>query len=171
MEVKIDRFGINGEGIAKLNDGKLVFVEGAMPEEVVEIEITKNSKQYCIGSVKQLLITSKERIAPKCNYFSKCGGCDLQHINKDTQLEIKKKFVKDTINKIAKIDINDINIVYGKEWGYRNKMVFPVGSKNNRAFVGMFKRNSNEVVDIDNFGSKDIYYLKNRTAIAAVLWG
>lgn len=149
MRVKIDRFGINGEGIAKLDDGKLVFIEGALPDEEVEINIAKNTKNYCYGVVENVLKASKDRVNPRCKYFNVCGGCDLQHINKNAQLEIKKKFVKDTIKKIAKIDIDDVKIVYGTEWGYRNKMVFPIGSKNNRAYIGMFQKNSNNVVPIE----------------------
>ena len=90
METKIYDYGMNGEGVAKL-DGKIVLVENALVDEVVEIEIVEDNKNYSIGKTNKLLIKSSNRVNPKCPYFNECGGCDLQHMNYAEQLKLKTK--------------------------------------------------------------------------------
>lgn len=153
MKVKIERLGINGEGVGKItageNDGKVVFVKNALPDELVEIGIIKNNKNFCIGQLKDVCEGSTHRVNPECKYFGKCGGCQLQHLNYEKQRQYKIDSVTSTIRKIAKLDIEISDILYDKIFAYRNKMVFPVGQGKNGAFLGMFEGESHNVIKID----------------------
>jgi len=155
MRVTIDRLGINGEGVFKIVDGELTgkvgFVDYVLPEEVVDIEIIKNKSKFCEAKIINVIQKSPHRIEPKCPYYYKCGGCDLQHMNKEIQLTFKRSKVIDTLRKIAKL--NDCSIdqcVSINEFEYRNKMVFPFGVVNGIATLGMFRKNSHDIVKIDH---------------------
>ena len=112
MEVIIDKLGINGEGVFKVSEGELAgkvgFVSYALPGEKVNVKIIKNKSSFCQAELVNINCQSNSRIQPKCPYFYECGGCDLQHMNTETQLNFKSQKVKETIGKIAKI--NDISI-------------------------------------------------------------
>ena len=152
MKVKIDRLGINGEGICKISEGvdegKIAFVDFALPEEVVEIDIEKSKSKYCLAKLKNILKISQERIEPPCPYFANCGGCDIQHLKNSAQITFKKKKVFDVIRKIDD-KFDELDFCQKKQFGYRNKMVFPFSYENDNLKLGMFKKNSHEVVEID----------------------
>lgn len=154
MRVKIERLGINGEGVGLIsegdNTGKVIFVHGALPTEEVDVDIIKTTKNFCVGKIIKRYNDSKCRKSPECKYFGECGGCQLQHINNESQRKFKLESVANTIKKIAKIDFNISEIIYDNEWGYRNKMVFPIGSSDIGGFIGMFKEESHEVIEVKN---------------------
>ena len=152
MKVKIDRLGINGEGVCKIpegvDEGKIAFVDFALPDEVVDIDIEKSKSKYCLAKLKNILEISQERIEPPCPYFSNCGGCDIQHLKNSAQIKFKKQKILDVIGKIdSKFD--EFDFCQKKQFGYRNKMVFPFTYENDKLELGMFKKNSHEVVEID----------------------
>lgn len=153
MRVDIERFGINGEGIGIIpegdNAGKIIFVKNALPTETVNVEVIKDTKTFCMGQVSECLKMAKFRKTPKCRYFNDCGGCNLQHIDNEHQVKFKTENVKNTIKKIANIDVEINDYVSDREFNYRNKMVFPIGSKDGKATLGMFKGESHEVIEID----------------------
>lgn len=153
MEITIERLGINGEGISVINEGidkgKVVFVENALPFELCDIEITKNTKKFAVGKVNKIITPSKDRVTPKCKYFGVCGGCHLQHLAEEKQKTFKLQSVENTIKKIAKIDIEISEIISRDLFNYRNKMTFPIVNKNGHAVIGMFKGETHEVVELD----------------------
>lgn len=154
MEVKINSLGINGEGVFRFGSGeyagKVGFLPYALPDEVVDVTITKNKSKFCECKLNKIIEKSIDRVEPKCPYFQICGGCDLQHLKMDKQLEFKKQKVVDSIKKIAKTDVKIENIVHLNDFYYRNKMVFPFVRINGKVSLGMFKNSSHEVVEIDN---------------------
>lgn len=143
MKIKIDNLGMNFEGVARLNN-KVCFVDKALLGEEVEVSVYEDKKNFSRAKVDQILTKSAERVVPVCPYFDICGGCDIQHMNYASQLYYKKKNLKETIKKIANIDV-EINDVEGSPnpYFYRNKGAFPISEK-----VGMFKEGEHEVVDI-----------------------
>ena len=153
MKVKIKRLGINGEGVGNIESGelsqKVCFVSGALPDEEVEVSILQDKKKYTTCKLEKIYTKSKDRVKPKCKYFGICGGCDLQHLSEDKQLEFKKNKVYETIHKISKTDIDVSSTISVNSYCYRNKMVYPVVTKNGRAKVGMFEHNSHKIVEID----------------------
>ena len=98
MKIKIKRLGINGEGVGNIEGGKLdkkvCFVSGVLPNEEAEVSILVDKKKFVNCKLEKLLVKSAERVEPKCPYFGVCGGCDLQHLREDKQLEFKQNKVQ-----------------------------------------------------------------------------
>jgi 23S rRNA (uracil1939-C5)-methyltransferase len=145
MEIKIEKLDHYGKGIGYSND-KIVFVNNALPEEIVDIKIVKDKKSYSEAIVLEYIKTSDKRVKPKCQYYQVCGGCDIMHMDYDEQHAFKLNKVKEIINKYTKVDSSLIKeIIYDKQYNYRNKIVLKVNGK-----VGYYKKGSNEIVNIDN---------------------
>lgn len=141
---RIQKFGAFGEGIA-YDEGKTVFVKGAIKGETVVAKTVLEKKKYRVAATVSVCEKSDLREKPPCKYFGKCGGCSVQHIKYEAQLKIKRDFVLDTIKKIAGIEVKVNDTVASPfTYRYRNKLSYPV--KDGR--VGLYKENSHEVVDI-----------------------
>lgn len=151
MIVNVERLGINGEGIFYVPEGqdkaKIGFVDFVLPSESADVEIVESKSKFCKAQLNKLLSESPDRLTPACKYFGVCGGCDLQHMDKLLQIEFKKKLILDVVQKFGYS--GNVEIVCGKSFGYRNKMVFPFESRENKITLGMFNKNSHNVVDID----------------------
>lgn len=152
MRAKISRLGINGEGIFNIENGedkgKVAFVDFALPEEIVDCEIVKTHSKYCNCKLNHIEKYSPNRCTPQCEYYYKCGGCDIQHMNENTQIEFKKNKILDVITKVDESK-NEVDFVKKNTFNYRNKMVFPFSYKNDKLTIGMFEKNSHNVVDIN----------------------
>ena len=79
MKVEITKLDHYGRGVSRLNN-KIVFIENALPHEIVEIEIIKEHKKYIEAKTTKIIKPSEDRITPPCPYYEKCGGCNLEHI-------------------------------------------------------------------------------------------
>ncbi len=146
MKYIVEKLGAFGEGVARDN-GKAVFIKGALPGETVEAKPTLEKKTFTVAKLIKVIEASPNRIKPKCAYFGVCGGCSLQHLKYEAQLELKKQTVEETIQKIGGLNVAISEVVASQKiFGYRNKLSFPVrGSK-----IGLYEENSHNVVDIDN---------------------
>jgi len=80
LQIEIDRIAFGGSGIAK-KDGKVFFVRGGLPKDVVEINIIKDKGSYAEAVIAKIIEPSPDRIRPKCPVFDLCGGCQLQNLN------------------------------------------------------------------------------------------
>lgn len=144
METKIFDYGMNGEGVGKV-DGKVILVQNALLDEIVDFEIFEDNKNYSLGKLNNIISSSKNRQIPRCPYFNVCGGCQLQHMTYDEQLRFKTLNIKKTIKKICNLEIEVKDCVAcSNVFNYRNKMSFSV--KNNKG--GLLKHNSNDIVEI-----------------------
>lgn len=148
MRLKIDKLGMNGEGVARPSDDnelqKVTFVDFALPDEVVEVDIAQEKAKFCNARLKQVITESADRVVAPCPYFTKCGGCNLQHLNYKSQLEFKTNLVKETLFKVGGLDLDVQPCVSSVEYGYRNKAVFPLGKN-----IGMFESSSHDIISID----------------------
>ena len=150
LEVEIIRQGINGEGIAVI-DGLIIFVPFALVGERVLVHIINDKNSFLIAKIIKVIKQSENRVEPECPYFFKCGGCDLQHMDMHCQNQLKQKIVYDNLKKIAKIDAKVEPLINGqKQFRYRNKFAFPVCEVNGKIHIGMFKKNSHQIIDIDD---------------------
>ena len=144
MKSTICDYGMNGEGVAKI-DGKVFLIPGAVLDEEVEFDINKDFKNYAQCSLTKIYKKSKNRQIPPCPYVDKCGGCGLQHMVQTEQLKFKSLLIKKTIKKICGIDVKvDDTIPSNNEFYYRNKASFNVGNS-----IGFYKQNSHDIVDIN----------------------
>lgn len=149
--VSIDNMGNNGEGIGKI-EGFTIFVDDAIPGDSMNVEIYEVKKKFARGNIKKLLVSSLQRIKPRCSIASNCGGCQIQHMDYRWQLEHKAQKVEDSIERIAKLEDVVVHPTIGMEdpWGYRNKAQFPVGNYEGEIVVGFYEKQSHSIVDIDD---------------------
>ncbi len=148
--ISIESLGSNGEGIAHYF-GATVFVPFALVGEQILAHIICAKKSFYIAKIKQIIKPSPKRVTAPCPYFVKCGGCDLQHIAMADEADFKTELVKNTLKKYANIDVVVNKTIADKnEYFYRNKFAFPVSNKNGFATVGMFRKNSHDIVEIDS---------------------
>ena len=100
MKTTIKKWGINGEGIA-FHEGKPVFIENAIPEEVIEFDIKRDEDTYLIGEMTRLVEQSSKRRYPLCPIWKECGGCALMHVKYPAQCKMKEGNLKETLIKYA----------------------------------------------------------------------
>lgn len=124
MICQIEKMAQGGRAIARL-DGKIVFVDGALPGEEVEIEILKSRKDFAEAKVMRILQKHPLRIEPTCKHYGQCGGCNLQHASIELQRTLKKQVVEDLFRRQARIPLNaDWPLHGGQEWAYRGRVRF-----------------------------------------------
>ena len=164
MSYIIDRLDDYGRGITKV-EGKTCFVSNALVGEEVNIEITNKKNKYIEANSKEVLNINSNRQVPNCPFYLTCGGCNIMHMNYDSQLEFKKNKVEGILRKFAEIDGVVKDIIPSEEFNYRNKVVLKV--INNK--LGFFIDKSNDLVAIDkcllasNKINEVIYKLNNIT--------
>lgn len=139
-----------GMGVGKI-EGYTVFVEGAVSGEKVRIKIVKVLKNYSYGKLLEIIESSPYRTEPVCPMIKRCGGCQIQHMNYDGQLEYKTRLVKDAIERIGGLKDIAVHNAIGmkKPWNYRNKAQFPVGIKDGELHIGFYAGRSHEIIDIN----------------------
>ncbi|WP_371381200.1 23S rRNA (uracil(1939)-C(5))-methyltransferase RlmD [Sporomusa aerivorans] len=149
--IEITGLGHSGEGVGRYQDFT-VFVPGALPGETVTAEITTVKKTYAVGALTTVRIPSPYRIVPECGIYDRCGGCQLQHLKYEEQLQAKRRQVVDAVTRIGKLPDVVIHptLGAGNPWYYRNKMQFPVGSQQGNVVIGCFSQGSHDIVDTDN---------------------
>ena len=100
MKTTIKKWGINGEGIA-FHEGKPVFIENAIPDEVIEFDIKSDEGTYLVGELTRLVEQSSKRRYPLCPIWKECGGCALMHVKYPAQCKMKEGNLKETLIKYA----------------------------------------------------------------------
>lgn len=152
--VTIQNLGANGEGVAVLDDMP-IFIPFALPNEKVKIKILKVLKNFCYAKLLEVLDSSKDRVEPKCPVFTKCGGCQLQHLDYAKQLEFKRELVANNFKKFANLSFDVSECEPSKnEYDYRNKLSLPVGVNYQKMgdkiipqnVLGLYAINSNRIV-------------------------
>lgn len=144
----VDSYGSECEGVIHV-DGVTVFVPYAIKGEKITCKILKVKGNLAFGKVERILEKSDKRVEPRCSVFSKCGGCNLQHIKYDEQLEIKRDNVKNCFRKVAHITVEPESFFPSDSYEYRNKLQLPVRSVKGKVVIGFFRSNSHDVVPTD----------------------
>jgi len=146
--VEITSLGHSGEGVAKYQ-GFTIFVPYALPGETVEVKITEVKKSYAKASLKTVTVASAARTIPRCPIYYQCGGCQLQHVDYQNQLLLKRQTVVDAVTRIGKITDAVIHPTIGATdpWYYRNKMQFPIGMENGKVAVGCFAQGTHDIIN------------------------
>lgn len=149
--IEITGMSHEGKGIGKVS-GFTIFVDGAMLGETVEIIIVKLNKNYGFGKLVSITKPSPNRVKPMCNVFKRCGGCQLQHLSYEEQLRFKTQMVKDTVKRIGSLQDVTIHNILGMKYPtrYRNKVQYPIGIKNDKAYLGFYSSRSHEIIEADD---------------------
>lgn len=150
LEVKIEGFSNLGYGIARV-DGFVIFVDGTCPEDVVSIKLTKVTQSYANAKVVKIITPSPHRVEPICAMQKVCGACQLQYIDYNYQLKLKKQIVEDTMRSIGGIDIEIKEPIPSPQiTEYRKKIQYPIYETkvSKRILAGYYKPASHEIVNI-----------------------
>lgn len=150
IELRIDSLGSEGQGVGRY-EGMAVFVPFALPNELVKVHIIKVAKNYAVGKLIKVIELSKVRREPRCSSFTRCGGCNLMHMDYAAQLEYKRGLVENAFARIAKIEGVHVENTIGMDepYHYRNKAAFPFAMVDGRMCFGFFAPRSHRLIPID----------------------
>lgn len=152
VTVKIEDMGHDGEGIGKA-EGYTLFIKDTVIGDVVEAKIMKMKKNYGYARLVRVLEASKDRTEPKCSVARACGGCQLQFLTYEKQLEFKKNKVVGNLERIGGFSDISVEKVMGMEnpWRYRNKAQFPVGKdKEGNLITGFYAGRTHSIIPNTN---------------------
>jgi 23S rRNA (uracil1939-C5)-methyltransferase len=149
LDLTVDDIASSGDGISRYN-GYTLFIPNAIKGDRVFVEVIKTTPRFGVTRLIKLIIPSPDRITPECKVYSDCGGCQLQHLKYDKQINFKKKVVKDNLERIGKIPIKeDIDIIPAQHpFFYRNKGIFSFKRTRKGLKVGFFAKGTHRVIDI-----------------------
>lgn len=150
VTVKFEDLTHEGAGVAKV-DGFPIFVQNALPEEEGNVKIIKVKKGFAIGRMMETTKESRFRTEPPCPVYKQCGGCQLQHLKYEAQLDYKTKQVKEVLARLGNIKDVTVHPTLGMEdpWNYRNKAQVPVGESEGGLVAGFYKQRSHDIIDIE----------------------
>ena len=145
--VEISGYASGGEGVARQDDGRVVFVSGAVRGDVVEIRITGEKPRIAHAEIVRVLTPSPNRTLPDCPFYPRCGGCDFRHITYEEELRAKLQRVNDALLRIGGSSVQTQEILStGQVNGYRNKAVLHSDGDSR----GFYARRSHDIVNIDH---------------------
>lgn len=154
-ELKIEKLIYGGEGLGRVNN-QTVFVAFAAPGDHLRVRITKLERNFARAEIVEILAPSVARRQAPCQHFGICGGCQLQHLHYETQLQAKVGFIRESLKRIGGIGWQDeIELLAADEFGYRSRAEVKInhqerGEKNHsldaqKIQIGFFKSNSHEI--------------------------
>ncbi len=148
--VEISDLNHRGEGVGK-TAGYTLFVPGALPGEIVKALITKAHKNYAEAILLLRNKPSPFRAEPQCPYYNSCGGCQLQHLEYEKQLDWKYKMVAETLRRIAGVEtVIKLPLGMDNPWRYRNKAQIHIGPGKDSIKAGFYETKSRRIIDIED---------------------
>lgn len=148
-KITVTDAGAKGKSIAKTSEGAVIFIENAVPGDVVDIQTFKKKKTFYEGKAVYFHHYSEKRATPKCVHFGICGGCKWQNMAYQHQLFYKQKEVENNLKRIGKVELPEVSPILGsaQEYYYRNKMEFSFS--NNRWLT------PEEITSTDDLGDRN----------------
>jgi len=153
--LEVDALDLEARGVARRPDGKVVFIEGALPFEVVSANIHRKKNNWEQGTLTEIHRESSQRTDPRCPHFGlhegACGGCKMQHMHPAAQVAIKQRVLEDNLWHLGKVKAETVlRPIEGPAWGYRWRARFSVRHvrKKGTVLVGFHERNSRYVADM-----------------------
>ncbi|QSA96774.1 23S rRNA (uracil(1939)-C(5))-methyltransferase RlmD [Methylococcus sp. EFPC2] len=151
VEAQITSYTHDGRGVAHV-DGKAIFIIGALPGEHVFFLYTAMHRDYAEGKVVEVVQASPLRVEPRCPHFGVCGGCSLQHLAEDAQIEEKQRLLMEQFRRLGKVEPEGVfPPLTGPLWGYRRKARLGVKwvAKKNKVLVGFREKASGFLAEIE----------------------
>jgi 23S rRNA (uracil1939-C5)-methyltransferase len=151
VSLRIDSLDAEGRGVARTAEGKVVFVEGALPGEEVDFQVLRRKSSFEIGRLTRVLGGASSRQTPRCPHFGVCGGCSLQHTDARTQMAAKQRWLEENLARIGKVEPEILlPIVYGEDWHYRRRARLGARHvpKKGGAMVGFREKRSSYITDM-----------------------
>ena len=157
LPLLIESLDLDAQGIAHKADGKVVFVEGALPFELVNVNVHRKKNNWELGTLSHIHKESSQRVKPQCIYFglhsNACGGCKMQHLNPSAQVAVKQRVIEDNLWHLGKVKPEFIlRPIQGLDWYYRYRARLSVRyvRKKAKVLIGFHERKSSYVADMSS---------------------
>ena len=151
----VDSLDLEAQGVARNAEGKVVFIEGALPGEQVQVSVGRSKNAWEQGTMTALRHESAQRVRPGCPHFGlhagACGGCKMQHLHAGAQVAVKQRVLEDNLQHLAKLRPEQLlRPIEGPTWGYRYRARLSVRwvAKKGVVLVGFHERKSRYVADM-----------------------
>jgi 23S rRNA (uracil1939-C5)-methyltransferase len=151
--LKVESLDLEAQGVAHNAEGKVVFIEGALPGEEVLVNVQRKKNNWEQASLVELRHESSQRVTPGCRHFGTCGGCKMQHFHVGAQVATKQRALEDALWHLGKVKAERmLRPIEGPSWGYRYRARLSVRYvvKKERVLVGFHERKSSYVADMDS---------------------
>jgi 23S rRNA (uracil1939-C5)-methyltransferase len=155
LPLDVESLDLEGQGVARRPDGKVVFIEGALPFERVTVQVHRRKNQWEQGQLVSLVRQSSQRVKPPCPHFGlhagACGGCKVQHLHPDAQVAVKQRVLEDNLWHLGKVRPGQmLRAIHGPAWGYRYRARLSVRHvvKKGQVLIGFHERKSRYVADM-----------------------
>jgi 23S rRNA (uracil1939-C5)-methyltransferase len=153
--LEVESLDLEAQGVAHREDGKVVFIEGALPTERVQVQVSRKKNNWEQGQMTALQRESAQRVRPGCPHFGlhagACGGCKMQHLHPAAQVAVKQRVLEDNLWHLAKVKAEQIlRPIEGPAWGYRDRARLSVRfvAKKGTVLIGFHERKSRYVADM-----------------------
>lgn len=153
--LKVESLDLEAQGVAHNSEGKVVFIEGALPGEEVQVTVGRKKNNWEQGTLVALRRESSQRVVPGCPHFGlhagACGGCKMQHLHPAAQVAVKQRVVEDNLWHLGKVKPETLlRPIEGPAWGYRYRARFSVRyvAKKGQVLIGFHERKSRYVADM-----------------------
>ena len=157
LPLLIESLDLDAQGIAHKADGKVVFIEGALPFELVNVNVHRKKNNWELGTLSHIHKESSQRVKPQCIYFglhsNACGGCKMQHLNPSAQVAVKQRVIEDSLWHLGKVKPEFIlRPIHGLDWHYRYRARLSVRyvRKKAKVLIGFHERKSSYVADMSS---------------------
>ena len=157
VEVSITDLNTSGEGVGRIN-GQVIFVPDTVTGDRALVRLTRVKSKYAEGQLQKLLMSSSDRIRPRCIVADKCGGCQWQHVNWEHQLLSKRQQVMQSLQRIAGLPEMQVQqtLHTAEDLHYRNKATYPLGiSTTGNLQAGYYRKNSHKIVNLNQCPVQD----------------
>ena len=152
FKLRIEKMVQGGEGFARLPDGRACFVQGGLPNELCNVELVQNKKDFARGRAVEILERSDDRVQSKCALFGKCGGCSLQHLDPLKQSVYLERVERENFRRLAHAELpENFAIHVGPAWDYRNRArVVLKADKSGKVVYGFRKQESRSIATFES---------------------
>ncbi len=155
--LRVESLDLDAQGVARAADGKVVFIEGALPGELVQVEVRRRKAHWEQATLRALRDESPQRVRPRCPHFGlhagACGGCKMQHLDASAQVAVKQRALEDALQHIGKLRPERmLRPIEGPAFGYRDRARLSVRfvAKKGTVLVGFHERKSSYVADMQS---------------------
>ena len=155
--LKVESLDLEAQGVAHDSEGKVVFIEGALPGETVQVRVNRRKNQWEQATLTALARESSQRVRPACPHFGlhagACGGCKMQHLHPAAQVAVKQRALEDSLWHLGKVRPELVlRPIEGPAWGYRDRARLSVRHvvKKGCVLVGFHERKSSFIADMQS---------------------
>ena len=149
----VESIDLEAQGVAHNAQGKVVFIEDALPGEEVQVKVSRRKNHWEQATMTALRRESSQRVTPRCRHFGTCGGCKMQHFHVGAQVATKQRVLEDALWHLGKVSSGQLlRPIEGPAWGYRYRARLSVRfvAKKGKVLVGFHERKSSFVADMDS---------------------